>query len=711
MKADFKVRLQPGDVAASKNPNHKHAAKIFIHPSTFAQAGFQAAHLCNVETDGGLSREAVAWPAPDKNVANNIASLSRIFMKTAGLELGQMIRLTPGAGPVPDAQLVVVRETTTSNPEPLPSSEEQLWAMFLKHRLEVAEYILPGTSFDDIYLEGSTRSFLVESVNGSRDTVAKYKPHFTAVEFFEEEANGVQGDLKLTALPAMARPIEQLNDLFSEYNAELGGQGLLLNSCGIVLHGSHGTGKTTLLNHIADTNWGRLVRISNEDKPSKIESSFEAALKQRTPTIILIDDIPDLVGKDVANKDRYINVIGKGLDALAQESKRRQMKPNVLVVATCLDYFSDIPYALTTSGRFEDHIRLPVPDERGREEVIRSWTPAFTSEMFENYISRLAERTHAYTPADLRKTLRTASRCQHKRTRNAPEQTSLQWEDIVTGIQENRPSAMRDIDLKPPIVRWEDIGGYENVKVSLQRVLRRPKPGQKIMYDLTKGILLYGPPGCSKTMTAQAMATESGYNFFAVKGGELLNMYVGETERAIRNLFQRARDASPSIIFFDEIDSIAGSRSGFGGTSSSGGGVQALTTLLNEMDGFEVTGDVFVLAATNKPDALDPALIRPGRFDELIYVPLPDMKAREAIIANKTKKLGILDANVAELARQTEGYSGAEVASICGKAFKEVDDCTNLSSMEVLEAAVRETPKLVSRDILFHFEAWKQKFK
>lgn len=204
-------------------------------------------------------------------------------------------------------------------------------------------------------------------------------------------------------------------------------------------------------------------------------------------------------------------------------------------------------------------------------------------------------------------------------------------------------------------------------------------------------------------MTAQAMATETGFNFFAVKGGELLNMYVGETERSIRNIFKRAAEASPSIIFFDEIDSLAASRS----TGSGGGGVQAVTTLLTEMAGFEERGNVFVLAATNRPDALDPALLRPGRFDELIYVPLPDLKAREAIIVRMAKKLLFKDVDVEELARMTEGYSGAEVSNICGSAFgRSRGDGDNASTMDVLREKIRSTPRGVTAEHLSHFNLW-----
>ncbi|CAJ2501962.1 Uu.00g048150.m01.CDS01 [Anthostomella pinea] len=711
MRNEFKIRPQTQDAAAgsNKNPNHKNAAKVFIHPSTFAQAGFTAGHICVLEADGGIRRDAVAWPLPDKNVANNIASISRVLKDTGGLEYNQMVRLFPGEA-VPEAQVVVMRETTGPGATPLMASEQTRWEHHLAHKLEVAEYILPGIYFDDIVLEGVRRSYIVESVNGGTKGVAKYTHGCTTIDFFDNEAKEVGGKLRLGHIPALQPQMDQLNNFLDDYDVDFDGYTRPLFSCGIVIYGSHGTGKTMLLDRIAATNWGRVVRIGRKEKPATIQIHFKTALEQRTPTIVLIDDITELIGKDIANRTSFIDAIGDGLDALASRAREQNRRPNVFVVATCLDYLTDIPYNLQREGRFKTHIGLPIPDAQGRKEIIRSFAPTFPPDSFEQWISDLGDRTHAYTGADLGDVLCSATQAWKRRVPRRSKEEPLLWEDVRKGLQEVRPSAMHDIDLKPPTIRWSDIGGYEDVKAALQEVLQPRRDAQENLSDLTKGILLYGPPGCSKTMTAQAMATESGFNFFAVKGGEMLNMYVGETERSIRNLFKRAREASPSIIFFDEIDSIAGSRSGSGGATS-GGGVQALTTLLNEMDGFEQIGDVFVLAATNKPDTLDPALIRPGRFDELIYVPLPDHKAREAIIANKAKKLAFTgDIDVTELARQTEGYSGAEVASICGKAFRGIRHDVRGSEMDILQAAIRRTPKRVSRDLLDHFRDWHEKF-
>lgn len=224
-----------------------------------------------------------------------------------------------------------------------------------------------------------------------------------------------------------------------------------------------------------------------------------------------------------------------------------------------------------------------------------------------------------------------------------------------------------------------------------------------------KGLLLYGPPGCSKTLSAQAMATESGFNFFAVKGAELLNMYVGESERAVRDIFARARAASPSIIFFDEIESI-GSKRESGGRNN---GVNVLTTLLNEMDGIEALKGVTVLAATNQPQALDLALLRPGRFDKLLYIAPPDLAGREEILLVRKHTMDLADdVDIPELARLTEGYSGAELVGICQTAGDEaIDKCETVGRevqvhMEDFLNAIKLVKKQITREMIEGFEQW-----
>lgn len=224
-----------------------------------------------------------------------------------------------------------------------------------------------------------------------------------------------------------------------------------------------------------------------------------------------------------------------------------------------------------------------------------------------------------------------------------------------------------------------------------------------------KGLLLYGPPGCSKTLTAKAVATESGLNFLAVKGGELLSMYVGESERAVREVFRKARSASPSILFFDEIDAIGGLREG----NAPHGGLNVVTTLLNELDGIELLRGVFVIAATNKPEILDPALMRPGRFGTKLFVGLPDYKARQEIINITLSKMDVdLDISPEKLTARTQGYSGAELVSICQKAgFAALEDQIKSATKQRIgskhfEAALAETPREITRHDIERYQNW-----
>ncbi|KAK7956098.1 uncharacterized protein PG986_005320 [Apiospora aurea] len=706
MRTGFDGKVRPH---TQELPNQKHAAKAYISGHTFYSSGFVVDELCYIESaSGGKKHEAIAVLG-DKSVKQNVVLLSRALKEAAGLDLEGAVHISPGPEAPREAELVLVREVTPQETalatEPLDDGTRPHWEWILKGQLDASQYVFAGSVINDVFGQGPKRSFKVELVNGLKGHVARVgkatKVRIVQGDDDEKSDFGLAPrNVVLSNLPAMAKQTADIQFFLDEYGIKVGRE----TACCLSIDGSRGTGKTMLLNHIASSNWGKVIRVKPSDKAATIASYFDTAISSERRTLIIMDDFAGLLDR---GKLAVLDALSDGFESLAARTQQHRIRPNVAVIVACRNYHEDVPESLRSRRYFHRCVTLPIPNAAGRKEIIRYLDPSFPKDCYEEFVSELGSRTHAYTGADLWDLIVLAERAMHKRTHRSPGGEVI-WEDIKHALAEVPPTAMHDVTLKPPTVNWSDIGGYNDVKRSLQKAIKCPKPEQTLIHKPPKGVLLYGPPGCSKTMTAQAMATESGFNFFSVKGGELLNKYVGETERSIRDLFRRAREASPSIIFFDEIDSLAGSRSG-PGDSTSGGGVQAVTTLLTEMDGFEQLGDVFVLAATNRPDALDPALLRPGRFDVMIYVPLPDEKAREAIFSNKSKELNFKDIDAAKLAKQSEGYSGAELAQMCNGAFSDYDydnGGPEPNYMEGVEQAIRNAPKGVTREMLNHFEQW-----
>lgn len=519
--------------------------------------------------------------------------------------------------------------------------------------------------------------------------------------------------LQVVDLAGIDQSLKKLNRFLSNFTREFK-YTWAQRSCAVLLHGGHGTGKTYILNKIAATGWGKVYRIDHEAKPAAIRSIFKDA-KLNQPSIIIIDELEDIVGREDAGSYIITKALGEELDRLV-EGIRSDSLPRVLVAAATLSP-SNIPLSLKKRCRFRTEIPLPIPDATARKQILKSLKPPLPETSREEILDRLGDRTHAYTPEDLVSLLDAACEIAEEKWDSPeepiPEQElHLSQDDIEQALMVVRPTAMHDVTLQPPQVRWNQIGGQENVKKALRRAVETPLLNPERMRRLgaapKKGLLLYGPPGCSKTLSAQAMATEIGFNFFAVKGAELLNMYVGESERAVREVFARARAASPSIIFFDEIESIGGKREG-----SRNNGVNVLTTLLNEMDGIETLKGVTVLAATNQPQALDLALLRPGRFDKLLYVAPPDFTGRVEILRVRQRTMDFADdVDIEELARLTEGYSGAELVGICQTACDEVIEKCELTGqelqihMEDFLRAISSVKKQITPELIAGYERW-----
>lgn len=746
----IEVKVRPIPTSSSDKGSEKSlkgASRIYVNKEVLFEltgTALENGKPCVVEKtleSGQVSkREASLWAAADLKLSRAVVQMSKVFQDACDIKLGDQVRIiyTDGKS-TPDAEDVILEDITQDQPD---IKEEDLWfwERSMKGHLSGLDDVFSGLVLKRIFEDQIYRSFRVRTVNGSKSINARYTPGTTTVciktaqQAEDALAPARPTRLKLENIPGLEPQIQELNKLLRLWSGPLRSSATP-KSCGLVLHGGHGTGKTLLLNQICQTGWGTVYRIQPSDKLSFITETFQKA-RDNQPSIIAIDRLEQLIDKDRSNRNAVIQSIGEYLDKLVADTTAKNERPKVVVLATCLDYLTDVPTDLTDIGRFEKHIHLPLPDESRRRAIVSSFNLPLPPESKECILNRLSERTHAYNGKDLMKLVGEASEMWEIKLGEMEDSGAVVTSEdeylpeslLVQAMQTIRPSAMHDINLKPPPVHWDDIGGQDEVKKSLQEAISLATvPKDKLLQytpNPPKGFLLYGPPGCSKTMAAQALATEADLNFFAVKGAELLNMYVGESERQIRQLFQRAREAAPSIIFFDEVDSIGGQRSGFGSSSSSsagsggGSGLNVLTTLLNEMQGFEQTQGVLVLAATNRPQALDPALLRPGRFDKLIYVRPPDEVARMAIFRKfKATRNAAPDVEIEELARETEGFSGAEIARICSDAGlnawrrdAESQDGQGGITMEDLKAEIRTAPRMITWEMLDAYEQWAKRF-
>jgi len=453
---------------------------------------------------------------------------------------------------------------------------------------------------------------------------------------------------------------------------------------GVLLYGPPGTGKTLLAKAVANESNAHFISISGPEIMSKFYGESEARLreifkeaKEKAPSIIFIDEIDSIAPKreEVTGEveRRVVSQLLSLMDGLEARGK--------VIVIAATNRPNAIDPALRRPGRFDREIEIKVPDKKGRLEILQIHTRHMPLAPDVD-LEKLASVTHGFVGADLEylckeaamKTLRRVLPSLKLDEEKVPPEVLnnlvVTMEDFENALKDVTPSAMREVYLETPDVRWEDIGGLESVKRELMEAvewpLKYPELYKKLGYDMPKGILLYGPSGTGKTMLAKAVATESEANFISVRGPELLSKWVGESERGVREVFRRARQAAPCIIFFDEIDAIAPVR-GLGGDSMVT--ERVVSQLLTELDGIQPLSGVVVLAATNRIDMVDPALLRARRFDKLLYVPLPDRAARLQILQIHTRGKPLKDdVDLGKLADLTEGFSGADLAALVNTA-------------------------------------------
>ncbi|KAI5190033.1 transitional endoplasmic reticulum ATPase [Nematocida minor] len=456
---------------------------------------------------------------------------------------------------------------------------------------------------------------------------------------------------------------------------------------GILMHGPPGTGKTMIARAVANESGAFFFLINGPEIMSKLsgesENNLRKAFKEaekNSPSIIFIDEIDAIAPKrDKSQGEVEKRVVSQLLTLMDGLNSRA-----TVIVIGATNRPNSIDPALRRFGRFDREIEIGIPDFAGRLEIMRIHTKNIL--MAESTdIEKIAKDTHGYTGSDL------ASLCSEAALQQIREKMHLfdldsdtldigvlnslavSQENFEYALRHTDPSSLRETVLEAPNVSWDDVGGLEQVKTELREMVQYPVEYPDLYREFgmspSRGVLFYGPPGCGKTLLAKAVASQCNANFVSIKGPELLTMWVGESEANLREIFDKARAAAPCVLFFDEIDSIARARGGDRNTS--GGATQILNQMLIEMDGMNSKKNVFVIGATNRPDVIEPALMRPGRLDQLIYIPLPDEESRLSILKASLQKAPLDESvNLRDIAKKTVGFSGADLTEVCQKACK-----------------------------------------
>ena len=493
---------------------------------------------------------------------------------------------------------------------------------------------------------------------------------------------------------------------------------------GVLLHGPPGTGKTLIAKAVANESGANFKTINGPEIMSKFYGESEQKLRQmfeeaekNAPSIIFIDELDSIAPKraEVTGEveRRVVAQLLALMDGLAGRGQ--------VIVIGATNRVDDVDEALRRPGRFDREIEIGVPDKKGRLEILQIHTRAMPLEEKMD-LEKLAALTHGFVGADLSALAREAA--MHALRRALPHvdpdtgdippdilhNLYVTQADFDLALAEVSPSALREVLVEKPNVRWDDVGGLHKVKAQLREAVEAPLKHPEVFEEMgirtPKGVLLFGPPGTGKTLLAKAVATESEANFISIRGPEIFNKYVGESEKAVREIFKKARQTAPCVLFFDEIDAIVSMR---GLQDNTGVSQRIVNQFLAELDGMQTLQNVLVVGATNRADILDPAVLRPGRFDNVLFVPPPDNAARLEILQVHTKAMPLdEDVNLEKLAESTEGYSGADIEGLVREAaMAAVRDDWHVKpvAMKHFEDAMKEVRPSIAADDIKRYQA------
>ncbi len=667
--ADDSVRLK----AAAAMPKDQGRGIVRLNSQVRNKLGVRSGDY--VLLKGSKETVAICWPSLKEDEVLDMIRMDGLIRANAGAKLGEMVEVSSVT--LPEASRVVFAPSQ-------PVRFESGFANYVKQQI----LNRPVTRGDIVIISsiGQGLQFTVTAaapgkhvrmVAGTELEVLTKpaKPEdVTVPQVTYEDIGGLGKELQ------KIREMVELPMKSPELFRRLG----ITPPKGVLLHGPPGTGKTLIAKAVANESGATFRLINGPEIMSKFYGESEGKLREvfedaekNAPSIIFIDELDSIAPKraEVSGEveRRVVAQLLSLMDGLAGRGQ--------VIVIGATNRVDDVDEALRRPGRFDREIVIGVPDKQGRLEILQIHTRSMPLEE-DLDLERLAATTHGFVGADLAALAREAAM---KALRRAlphvdPETGDIPADilndlyvtrnDFDAALAEVSPSALREVLVEKPNVRWSDVGGLEKVKMQLREAVEAPLKHPDVFKDMgiraPKGVLLFGPPGTGKTLLAKAVATESEANFISIRGPEIFNKYVGESEKAVREIFKKARQTAPCVLFFDEIDAVMASRSQ---RDETGVSKRIVNQFLAELDGMQALQNVLVIGATNRADILDPAVLRPGRFDGVVFVPPPDRDARVEIFKVHTRDMPLADdVDVEELGRLTEGYSGADIEGLCREA-------------------------------------------
>ncbi|XP_078036445.1 ATPase family gene 2 protein homolog A [Augochlora pura] len=666
---------------------------VFISQSALQLCEIAIGDPVLVSTEGGTVVKTV-WPTKDKSLTS--VSLTKYAMELNDLQ--GLVKIQKMSCPVSIAKEFIISYTGRHS---LPEASTELNIILKNHNEQKIFFV--GNKFSiPFYGKRLTYQIVQVTSNESTDSISEqlkqlnltsdhtysiklykalYNTKWTILNEKEEKRDAPKKKIcKMEDVGGYRNLIEDIKEVLNIGLGRCKSIGDFYISRGILLYGTAGVGKSIIANALISEYDLNCFTVHSSDIYSKSLGETEQKLKDifmeakaKAPSIILIEEIDSLCPKRSSSSTDHERKVLSQLVALFDDIQNANDNVVILGTTSKLDL---VDSSLRRPGRIDKEFEIYVPTPTMRREILEKMLLKIPHSLLDEDIRNIAFVTHGYVGADLyglcSQAVLNAVKRQQKMSVPFETLAEITVTDFNLALNVIKPSAMKEVLIEVPNIRWSDIGGQEDLKLKLKQAvewpLRHPEAFQRMGITPTRGVLMFGPPGCSKTMIAKALATESRVNFLNIKGPELFSKWVGESEKAVREVFRKARQVSPSIVFIDEIDALGSERSS---SSNSGSNVQerVLAQLLTELDGVTALGSVTLVAATNRPDKIDKALLRPGRLDRIIYVPLPDNETRQEIFDIKLRKMPICDSvKIQDLVELTDGYSGAEIQAICHEA-------------------------------------------